>query len=197
MRFRTIPHLRAARRTRLFHRQARLIVIRAGYGIFYVRIPQIYNSAIAAENGVTDAQIFLNNAKFTDHTAFPVYPNPLFACSLSASSCNLPAGFTQGVTNDVSAFAPNFVTPRVQQASLTLEREVASKITVAISYLHVHGEHLIRALNVNLPQPVALTYPLFDSTDSIFENGYYTVDSFATWQFTRSLTCRSRPGSIL
>jgi carboxypeptidase family protein/TonB-dependent receptor-like protein len=168
-------------------------VIRAGYGIFYVRIPQIYNSAIATENGVTDAQVFLNNTKFADHMAFPVYPNPLFPCSLSASSCNLPAGFTQGVTNDVSAFAPNFVTPRVQQASLTLEREVASKTTLAISYLYVHGEHLIRALDVNLPQPVALTYPIFDSTGSIFENGYYTVDSFATWQFTQSLTCPFPP----
>ena len=186
-------------------------VIRAGYGIFYVRIPQIYNSAIATENGVTDAQVFLNNSKFADHLAFPVYPNPLFTCSLSASSCNLPAGFTQGVTNDVSAFAPNFVTPRVQQASLTLEREVASHTTVAVSYLYVHGEHLIRALDVNLPNPATLaplgssacnapvkseglcTYPLFNSTGSIFENGYYTVDSFATWQFTRSLTCPFPP----
>ena len=72
---------------------------------------------------------------------------------------------------NVSAFAPNFVTPRVQQASLTLEREVADHTTIAISYLYVHGEHLIRALDVNLPQPVALTYPIFDSTGSIFENG--------------------------
>ena len=39
----------------------RPLVIRAGYGIFYVRIPQIYNSAIATENGITDAQVFLNN----------------------------------------------------------------------------------------------------------------------------------------
>jgi hypothetical protein len=33
------------------------------------------------------------------------------------------------------------------------------------------------------------SYPIFDSTGSIFQGGYYTVDSFATWQFTRSLTC--------
>jgi hypothetical protein len=49
--------------------------------------------------------------------------------------------------------------------------------------------HLIRALDVNLPQPIALTYPLFDSTGSIFDGGYYTVDSFSTWQFTRTLDC--------
>ncbi len=169
------------------------LVIRAGYGIFYVRIPQIYNSAIATENGISDAQVFLNNTNYYDHQVFPTYPNPLVTCSLTAPSCNLPAGFTEGVTNDVSAFAPNFVTPRVQQASLTFERELASHTTVAISYLYVHGEHLIRALDVNLPQPVALNYPLFDSTGSIFQGGYYTVDSFATWQYTASLTCPFPP----
>jgi hypothetical protein len=168
-------------------------VIRGGYGLFYVRIPQIYNSAIATENGITDAQVFLRNSSYYDHQVFPTYPNPLVSCSLTASSCNLPAGFTQGVTNDVSAFAPNFITPRVQQASLTLERELAGRTTVAVSYLYVHGEHLIRALDVNLPQPVALTYPIFDSTGSIFQGGSYTVDSFATWQFTRSLTCPFPP----
>jgi hypothetical protein len=168
-------------------------VVRAGYGLFYVRIPQIYNSAIATDNGTTDAQVFLNNNNYYDHQVFPTYPNPLVSCPLTNALCNLPAGFTQGVTNDVSAFAPNFVTPRVQQASLTLEREVVGKTTVAVSYLYVHGEHLIRALDVNLPPPVALTYPIFDSTGSIFENGYYTVDSFATWQYTQSLTCPFPP----
>jgi len=49
------------------------------------------------------------------------------------------------------------------------------------------------ALDVNLPPPVALTYPIFDSTGSIFQNGFYTVDSFATWQYTQSLTCPFPP----
>ncbi len=167
----------------------RPLIIRAGYGIFFVRIPQIYNSIIQTENGITDAQIFLNNTNYYDHQFFPSYPNPLVSCALYAAHCSLPAGFTQGVTNDVSAFATNFVTPRVQQSSLTLEKEIADRTTVALSFLNVHGEHLIRALDVNLPQPTALTYPIFDSTGSIFQGGYYTVDSFATWQYTASLTC--------
>ena len=169
------------------------LVIRAGYGLFYVRIPQIYNSAIATENGITNADLFLNNSNFYDHQVFPTYPNPLVTCGVTSPACSLPAGFTEGVTNKISAFAANFVTPRVQQTSLTIEREVAGHTTIAVSYLYVHGEHLIRALDVNLPPPVALTYPIFDSTGSIFEGGYYTVDSFATWQFTRSLTCPFPP----
>jgi len=167
----------------------RPLVLRGGYGIFYVRIPQIYNSVVATEKGITDAQVFLNNTDYYDHQVFPSYPNPLVSCSTNGASCLLPSGFAQGVTNDVSAFAPNFVTPRVQQSSLTLEKEVAERTVISLSLLNVHGEHLIRALDVNLPPPTALTYPIFDSTGSIFQGGYYTVDSFATWQFTRSLTC--------
>ncbi|HLV86883.1 MAG TPA: TonB-dependent receptor [Candidatus Sulfotelmatobacter sp.] len=167
----------------------RPLVVRGGYGIFFVRIPQIYNSVVQTENGVTDSQVFLNNTNYYDRQVFPTYPNPLVACRLYSSTCALPAGFTQGVTNEVSAFAPNFVTPRVQQSSLTFEKEIAGHTTASLSLLNVHGEHLIRALDVNLPQPTALNYPIFDSTGSVFENGFYTVDSFATWQFSRTLDC--------
>jgi Carboxypeptidase regulatory-like domain/TonB dependent receptor len=171
----------------------RPLVVRAGYGIFIVRIPQIYNSIIQTENGITDASLFLNNSNYYDHQVFPSYPNPIVVCALDAQTCALPPGFTQGVTSNVSAFAPNFVTPRVQQASLTLEKEVVSHTTISVSLLTVRGEHLIRALDVNLPQPVASTYPIFDSTGSVFTGGYYTVDSFSSWQFTRSLTCPFPP----
>jgi hypothetical protein len=171
----------------------RPLVIRAGYGLFYVRIPQIYNSTVETQNGIADASVFLNQTHFFDHQVFPTYPNPLVSCPLYAANCALPAGFTQGVTNNVSAFAPNFVTPRVQQTSVTLEKEIANHTTVSLSYLYVHGEHLIRALDVNLPQPVALSYPIFDATGSNFTGGYYTVDSFATWQFTQSLACPFPP----
>ena len=165
------------------------LVVRGGYGIFFVRIPQIYNSVIQTENGITDSEVFLNNTNYYNQQVFPSYPYPLVSCPADAPACSLPAGFTQGVTHEVSAFASNFVTPRVQQASLTLEKEVVDRTTVAISLLNVRGEHLIRALDVNLPPPVSLTYPIFDSTGSVFQNGYYTVDSFATWQFSPTLGC--------
>ena len=171
----------------------RPLVLRGGYGIFFVRIPQIYNSIVQTDNGITDASLFLNNSNYYDHQVFPSYPNPLVSCPLYAANCALPAGFTQGITNDVSAFAANFVTPRVQQANLTAEKEIADHTTVTVSLLNVRGEHLIRALDVNLPEPTAATYPIFDSTGSIFQGGYYTVDSFATWQFSRTLTCPFPP----
>jgi len=101
----------------------RPLVVRAGFGIFYVRIPQIYNSVIQSENGITDSSLFLNNTNYYDHQVFPAYPNALVSCPLYSATCALPAGFTQGVTNNVAAFAPNFVTPRVQQANITLEKK--------------------------------------------------------------------------
>jgi outer membrane receptor protein involved in Fe transport len=148
--------------------KTRPLVVRAGYGIFFVRIPQIYNSVIQTENGITDSQVFLNNTDYYDHQFFPSYPNPLVACPLTFTTCALPAAFAQGVTHDLSAFAPNFVTPRVQQASLTLEKEVVEHTRVALSLLSVHGEHLIRVLDINLPQPTPATYPIFDSTAPSF-----------------------------
>src|ERR1700739_3500419 len=57
--------------------KTRPLVVRAGYGIFFVRIPQVYNSVIQTENGITDAQLFLNNTDYYDHQVFPTYPNPL------------------------------------------------------------------------------------------------------------------------
>jgi hypothetical protein len=57
----------------------------------------------------------------------------------------------------------------------------------------VHGQDLIRARDINLPQPIAMTYPVFDSGGNSFLGFYDTVDSFSTWQLTRSITCAFPP----
>jgi hypothetical protein len=41
------------------------LVVRAGYGLFYVRIPQIYNSVVETANGITNASLFLNSSNTT------------------------------------------------------------------------------------------------------------------------------------
>jgi hypothetical protein len=167
-------------------------VIRAGFGIFYTRIPQIYNSAVALDNGITNFNVKLNNSHYYDHQIFPTYPNPLAACPLSTSACTPPPGLAQFVTTEISAFAPNFRTPRVEQASLTVERELARRLVGEMSYLYVHGVDMIRARDVNLPPPVKLSYPAFDESGTNLL-GYYSVDSFSTWQLTRSITCPYPP----
>ena len=169
------------------------LVIRGGAGLFYTRIPQIYTSTVQSDNGVTSGEFFLHATDFYDRQIFPQYPNRLFNCALTAASCTPPSSLLRYAQSDISSFAPNFRTPSVQQASLTLEREVANRLAVGISYTYVHGQHLIRARDVNLPPPVNVKYPVYDASGINFSGAYDTVDSFSTIQTTRSLTCPFPP----
>ena len=42
----------------------RPLMVRAGFGIFYTRIPQIYQSAVINDNGLSDNFISLDNTNF-------------------------------------------------------------------------------------------------------------------------------------
>jgi hypothetical protein len=95
----------------------------------------------------------------------------------------------------VFAFSPNFKTPKAEQASLSLEQEVAHHLAVGVSYIYVHGEDLIRARDVNLPPPVNVQYPVYDSEGINFLGAFFNVPSFSTWQMTRSFTCPFPPCS--
>jgi len=107
--------------------------------------------------------------------------------------CAPSAAVANRVTSDISAFAPNFRTPKVHQASLNLERELVDRFAAGLSYLYVHGVDLIRARDVNLPPPAREPYPVYDESGTNFLGTYYNVDTFSTWQFSRSLTCPFPP----
>jgi hypothetical protein len=166
----------------------RPLVVRAGYGWFYTRIPQIYTSTIATDNGYSSLNLFLDNSNYYDHQVFPQYPNSLVNCPPNGS-CTLPPNLAQFAQAGISAFSPTFTTPKVEQASLSMEREVAQRLAVGVSYMYVHGVDLIRARDVNLPAPVNVEYPVYDSSGVNFLGTYYGVASFSTWQMTPSFTC--------
>jgi len=167
-------------------------VVRGGFGVFYSRIPQIYESALATNNGSNQLNLILNNSNSVDRQVFPTYPNPLVPCSPSATTCLPPPALLSQLSADVSAFAPNYQTPQVQQSSLSIEKEVGAKIVAEVSFLHTHGVHMIRARDVNLPPPVNVQYPVFDA-NGVNLLGYYPVQTFSTWQLTQSLTCPFPP----
>lgn len=171
---------------------ARPLVVRAGYGWFYTRIPQIYTSTIATDNGFSSGNLFLDNSNYYDHQVFPQYPNALVQCPQNAS-CTLPASLAQFAQAGVSAFSSDFKTPKVEQASLSMEREVAHRLAIGVSYMYVHGVDLIRAVDENLPPPVNVEYPVYDSSGVNFLGTYYDVASFSTWQTTPSFTCPFPP----
>jgi len=172
---------------------ARPVMVRAGFGIFFTRIPQIYQSAVTNENGLSDNFISLDNTNYYQQLVFPTYPNAAVNCPRGPVSCTMPAAWQQYATSEASAFASDFKTPRVQQASLSLERELGGGFMGTISYLFVHGVDMIRARDVNLPPPTYYSYPIFDPSGGTFQNAFYNVDSFATWQTSYSISCPYPP----
>jgi hypothetical protein len=167
----------------------RPLVVRGGYGLFYPRIPSIYASQVETDNGLNQSHLLLDTEDFYQHAVFPTYPNPLVTCSTSARVCLAPSSVAGMVTSDVSAFDRDFRTPVVVQSSLGVEREVAQRLAIGANYLYVHGEHLIRARDVNLPPPVQVQYPVFDASGQTFTGQYYTVDSFARWMACGTPPC--------
>ena len=171
----------------------RPLVVRAGFGMFYARVPQMYASQVELENGLGQSHLFLDVVNQVHALSFPAYPAPLVACGVEATSCPAPASVQPFLETEVSMFAPDFQTPYTQQASLTVEKEIRERFAAGVAYLYVKGRHLIRARDINLPPPVELTYPVFDQSGSDFLGEYYTVASFANWQTTRSLDCPFPP----
>ncbi len=168
------------------------VVFRGGMGRFYSQIPNMYASQAKVDNGLTDSQLFLDNMKPADAAIFPKYPNALVNCPPGAVTCVPPASLAGHLTSTVSAFPSDFQTPYTEQASATLEYGITRKLSLTGSYLYVHGEHLIRSLDVNLPKPKITDYPVYDD-QSVFTGQYYSVASFATWQTKRSVDCPYPP----
>ncbi|MFZ0798918.1 MAG: TonB-dependent receptor, partial [Terriglobales bacterium] len=89
------------------------VLVRAGFGIFYTRIPQIYQSAVTNNNGLSDSFLSLDNTNFYQAQVFPSYPTAAVNCPRGPVSCTLPAAWQPYATSEISAFAPDFKTPRV------------------------------------------------------------------------------------
>ena len=166
-------------------------LLRGGFGIFYPRIPQIYNSTVELENG-TQQHLFLDNSLASQRPFFPAYPNPLQSCVSGALRCNAPASIASFLTTDVSTFAKEFQTPYVMQGSFSLEKRIAPRTDVTLSYLFVGGRHLIRGRDVNLPTPKIVSYPVF-AEDGTFSGDFFDVTSFGKVQNTVNASCPIAP----
>ncbi len=173
--------------------QHQSVTMRGGFGLFYIQIPSMYASQVATDNGVTQGQLFLDNMIPSNAAVFPKYPAALVNCPSGTLVCTAPPSIAGFMTTQISAFAPNFQTPYTEQGNLSVEHQFGEKVTASVSYLYVHGVHLLRSLDANLPPPTIVQYPVYNDTGSVFLGTFYDVASFATWQTTPSATCAYPP----
>jgi carboxypeptidase family protein/TonB-dependent receptor-like protein len=110
-------------------------VVRAGYGFYYDQVLV----------GIFEQNAFVN----------PPY-NVSAVYSGTAVSFSNPSGGALGnvPVRALIASAPDFQTPEVQQWSLGVQHEVFRNAVADISYVGTKGDHLIRPVNINYPQPV-------------------------------------------
>jgi outer membrane receptor protein involved in Fe transport len=112
--------------------------VRGGYGIYYGRIINSTISNAITNTGVAAGQtrVFVSPAS----PAAPVFPNVL----ASASAAGAPSSV---------AFSPFMENPKIHQADLVFERQVARNTVVSVSALVSLGKDLPTFVDINLARP--------------------------------------------
>jgi hypothetical protein len=113
----------------------RKTVIRAGYGVYYERVPLRATSNALQRDG---SKYRVAQFQFGQAGA-PVFPNV---------AASFPAGFLPSVTT----VDPKIENAYTQQAALQIERELTASASLSVGYMHTRGTHLILSRNVNVPR---------------------------------------------
>jgi hypothetical protein len=135
-------------------------VIRGGYGIFYGRTPAIMIGTAHSNNGINVQTLSFTGA------LIPKYP---------AIYSSIPTGVTLPKPS-IFVFDPNFQNPKVQQASLGVERALNNDLAVSVTYQYVKGSDLPRTIDINVSNPTTVTVPVVSAS---------TGASLGTTTFTR------------
>jgi hypothetical protein len=130
------------------YREARTVV-RGSFGLFYDRVPlrALANALLSASNTTDVTQAKLLSYTFSPgQLGAPVFPNVAAAPPTGAL-----VNFTLMDRNLPNAYS--------EQAGLEVEQQIGDRGSLAISYQHVRGLHLLTSVNTNInpdgtrPQP--------------------------------------------
>ena len=123
--------------------------VRAGYGVYYGRVPNTFIASGLVNSGALGSQIVIPT--FSASTVLkdangntvptPTYPNALSVIPVRNIGINL---LNSRLSN-----------PLIHEADITLEREIAPNTVVSFSYLMSQGRELPQFVDLNLPIPVS------------------------------------------
>jgi hypothetical protein len=118
-------------------------VVRAGFGLYYDRLPLAFLNRAIQKDGV----------RSFEQAALDEQAAAVFAATGGGRAVTPIAG----IAPSIYQADPQFVTPYSTQANVGVERLLSPNVTVRADYLFTRGVHLPRTRNINLLPPVALT----------------------------------------
>lgn len=164
-------------------------VLRAGFGMFYMRFPLGNVITASRFNGVTQQQYAVYNPDS--------YPNPP----------------TITVPSSIQQLSPSLRSPYLMQSVLSIERQLARNTTFALTYSNTHGLHQLRTEDKNAPLagtfdpaipgsgvfPLGFAAPLFQMvSDGLYNQNQVianvnarlnkALSFFGTYTFSRALS---------
>ena len=140
-------------------------VVRAGYGIFYARLPSASVIRLQQRNGVIQKTGTLNASNPAQLAAGPVFPNRLTGLAGSV-----------GLTN-VTFAAGNLATPYTEQSDLSVEHQFGNNTALTVSYMHSRGYKFISREDLNLGLPTGTAnYTIEDALGN--PTGNFTTSTY-------------------
>jgi hypothetical protein len=140
-------------------------VVRAGYGIFYARLPSASVIRLQQRNGVIQTTGTLDGTDPAQLAAGPVFPERLTGLAGSV-----------GLTN-VTYAAPNLKTPYTEQADLSIEHQFGASTALSVSYMHSRGYQFISREDLNLGAPSGTATYIVENAAGV-ETGTYTTPTY-------------------
>ena len=173
------------------------LVVRAGYGLFYIRRGQLdVNNAITGNNAFSFNQFLSSTSMINagvgdfntiDLDPFNIQDSAFPNLNAPTTSCPSPPACADPFAS-ISAFSPDYDSGYSQQSSLEIQWEFVPGTSVSVGYVHTKGTKLPRNRNINVPAQafaIANARPITFVDESgnvitVVNVPDYQVDSFGT-----------------